>query len=132
MPKSPSGSLCPYYFGGGELHPLKYGGYHRDAARLLAVMQAEEAFILHSAGTNNRRIWIDLYETRLTGAVLDALAAHLQRIEGKIGRLCLVGCDVCSRWRFRRRMARLNRALAGRIRFFADPEAAKRWLIHEA
>ncbi len=132
MQKSPSGSLCPYYFQGGELHPLKYGGFHGDEARLLAVMQAEEAFILRSARAHNRRIWIDLYETRLTGGVLDALAAHIQHIEGKIGRLCLVGCGVASRWRFKRRMARLNRPLAARVRFFADPEAAKHWLVREA
>jgi hypothetical protein len=28
--RSPSGSICPYYYMGGELHPLKYGSYFKD------------------------------------------------------------------------------------------------------
>jgi hypothetical protein len=28
--KSPSGSLCPYYYMGSELHPLHYGSYFDD------------------------------------------------------------------------------------------------------
>jgi hypothetical protein len=66
LDKSPSGSACPYYFMGGELHPLKYGSYFENKEKLFAVIKAEEDFILKSSGQNNRRIWIDLYETKLT------------------------------------------------------------------
>jgi len=58
--KSPSGSICPYYYMGGELHPLKYGSYCCDKEKLFTVIKAEEDFILKSSGQNNRRIWIDL------------------------------------------------------------------------
>ena len=53
--KSPSGSLCPYYYMGGELHPLKYGSYFDKKEELLSVMKAEEEFILKSAGQNMDR-----------------------------------------------------------------------------
>ena len=36
---SPSGSLCPYYYMGGELHPLKYGSHFDRKEELLAVMK---------------------------------------------------------------------------------------------
>jgi hypothetical protein len=35
MSGSPGGSLCPYYYKGGELHPLKYGSYLRIKASCL-------------------------------------------------------------------------------------------------
>mgnify|MGYP006932493046 CR=1 FL=1 len=65
LTKSPSGSLCPYYYKGGELHLLHYGSYHDDFERLSSIMNAEEEFILKSHG--GRKIWIDLYETQRTG-----------------------------------------------------------------
>lgn len=129
--KSPSGSACPYYFMGGELHPLKYGSFHSDRERLLSVMKAEEEFILRSPGQRNRRIWIDLYETRLDGEAARALAAHIQAIESKILKLCFVGCSTFGAVRLRRRMAALGLAVAKNARFFRDPEEAKRWLTKE-
>ena len=60
LKKSPSGSVCPYYYMNGELHPLKYGSYLSNKDKLFDVMKAEEKFILESSGNNNRRIWIDL------------------------------------------------------------------------
>ncbi len=127
--KSPSGSACPYYFMGGELHPLKYGSFHSDRERLLSVMKAEEEFILRSPGQRNRRIWIDLYETRLDGKAARALAAHIQAIEQKILKLCFVGCPFFGAVRLRRAMAALHLEVAKNARFFRDPEEAKRWLI---
>ena len=38
--KSPSGSLCPNNYKGGELHPLKYGSYFADKSKLFIVMKA--------------------------------------------------------------------------------------------
>ena len=127
--QSPSGSVCPYYFMGGELHPLKYGSYFSDRGKLLAVMKAEEEFILRSPGQKNRRIWIDLYETRLDRAAVRALAAHLQAIEPKILKLCFVGGSFFGAVRLRRRMTALGLAAAKNARFFRDPEEAKRWLV---
>lgn len=40
--KSPSGSICPYYYMGGELHSLKYGIYFTDKQKLFAVNKAAE------------------------------------------------------------------------------------------
>ncbi|WP_084388720.1 hypothetical protein [Fusibacter sp. 3D3] len=51
--KSPSGSLCPYYYMGGELHPLKYGSYFNEKELLLSIMEEEEQFILNSTGRKN-------------------------------------------------------------------------------
>jgi hypothetical protein len=130
MNKSPSGSLCPYYYMGGELHPLKYGSYFKDRESLFAVMKAEEEFILKSPGQNNRRIWIDLYETRLDREVIDRLILHLEAIESKICRLCLVGCSFMNRRRIRKRILAGKLGIARQVGFFRDPEEAKKWLIH--
>lgn len=88
--KSPSGSLCPYYYMGGELHPLKYGSYYNDNNKLFAVMQAEEEFILKSSGEKNRRIWIDLYETKLDREVIYKLVLHIKTISSKILKYALL------------------------------------------
>ncbi len=130
--QSPSGSACPYYYMGGELHPLKYGSFFSDKARLFEVMKAEEEFILRSPGEGNRRIWIDLYETRLDGEVARALALHLQAIERKIRKLCFVGCSLSGAFGLRRAMAALRLDVAKQARFFSDPEEAKKWLVREA
>ena len=130
--KSPSGSVCPYYFMNGELHPLKYGSCFSDRAKLLHLMDLEQAFILKQPGTNYRRIWIDLYETRLDGSAIRALASHVQAIERTIARLCFVGCSPVNRWRIRRQMKKLDLRIAGAVKFFSDPEDAKKWLIGES
>lgn len=51
--RSPSGSICPYYYMDGELHHLKYGSYFKDKEKLFAVINAEEDFILKSPGQKN-------------------------------------------------------------------------------
>lgn len=129
--KSPSGSACPYYYRGGELHPLHYGSCHGDHERLFGVMRAEEDFILKASGQHNRRIWIDLYETELDSTVAEALARHIEAIEPKIFRLCLVGCDARGRRRLSAKLKERLPALAGQVRFFDDPEEAKQWLVGE-
>ena len=101
LPKSPSGSLCPYYYLGGELHPLKYGDYGRDHEGLLAVMLAEQDFILASPGTHNRRVWVDLYQTVLDDVTVAMLVEHLQAIRPKVLKLCMVGCSLWERCRLR-------------------------------
>lgn len=129
MSKSPSGSLCPYYYMGGELHPLKYGSYFNDKDKLFAVIKAEEAFILNSSGQNNRRIWIDLYETKLDDEVIDTLISHIEVISIKIFKLSLVGCSFFEKRKIIKKMTANNMQIVEEIKFFSDPEKAKQWLI---
>lgn len=129
MNKSPSGSLCPYYYMGGELHPLKYGGYFADKEKLFAVMKAEEEFILKSAGLNNRRIWIDLYETGLDDEVVGSLVLYIQAIRSKIYKLCLVGCSLAGKRKIMKQMRDNGVDIVEQVKFFSDPEEAKQWLI---
>jgi len=129
LPKSPSGSLCPYYYLGGELHPLKYGSYGTDHERLRAVVMAEQEFILASRGTHNRRVWVNLYDTALDRATITMLIEHLVAIRPKILKLCLVGCSGWDRHRVRAAMRLLSPDLYATTRYFGDPEEAKRWLI---
>lgn len=131
MNRSPSGSICPYYYMGGELHPLKYGSYFKDKEKLFAVIKAEEDFILNSAGQKNRRIWVDLYETKLDDEVIDALAVHIKAIKAKIFKLCFVGCSVFDRTRLKRKMVEEHIDIVNQLRFFSDPEKAKQWLVTE-
>ncbi|WFR58722.1 hypothetical protein QA584_06495 [Anaerocolumna sp. AGMB13025] len=129
LKKSPSGSLCPYYYMGGELHPLKYGSFFKDKNRLFKIMEEEEAFILNAPGENNRRIWIDLYETTIDNEVIEKLAAHILRIQNKIFKVCFVGCGFFTKQKIRKAMAYIKLDLADQVRFFSDPETAKMWLV---
>lgn len=129
LKKSPSGSLCPYYYMGGELHPLEYGSYFDDKNRLFEVMNAEEEFILQSSGTNNRRIWIDLYETTIDDEVANALVRHLQAIRHKIFNLCLVGCSFAVQRTIKKKMKSARVDLYSLTKYFDDPEIAKQWLL---
>jgi hypothetical protein len=129
LKKSPSGSLCPYYYMGGELHPLKYGSYFDKKEELLAIIKAEEEFILKSLGKNNRRIWIDLYETNLEDDIIEALVSHLQAIKHKIYNLCLVGCSRKDERKIKKKMKKYDIDLYNSTKYFSDPEIAKQWLI---
>jgi hypothetical protein len=114
---------------GGELHPLKYGSFHKDTNRLFAVIDAEEEFVLNSPGQHNRRIWIDLYETRLSNDVIAKLVSHLITISPKIFKLCLVGCSFLSKHKIIRQMKKQGLEIAPQVRFYSDPEVAKQWLV---
>ncbi len=131
MKKSPSGALCPYYFMGGELQPLHYGSNYDDKDGLLKMIRAEEAFILQSPGINNRRVWIDLYETTLDDEVIEFFVKHLSAIHTKIFKLCLVGCSKRDERRSKTKMKRENMVLFNQTQYYADPEEAKRWLVQE-
>lgn len=115
---------------GGELHPLKYGSFHKNKDKLFAVIKAEEEFILNSSGKNNRRIWIDLYETALDNEVIENIVCHINAISSKIFKICLVGCSFFSKHKIKKRMLIKNTVMANRIKFFSDPEEAKQWLVN--
>ncbi len=127
--KSPSGSLCPYYYMGGELHPLKYGSFFGNKSKLFEIIRAEEEFILKSPGEKNRRIWIDIYETEIDGMVTEILVSHLINIKPKINRICFVGFPQAQKVKFMRKVKSSDAELYETIRFFKDPEDAKMWLI---
>lgn len=126
--KSPSGSYCPYFYKGGELQPLHYGSYHGNHEKLFAVMDAEQDFILQSHG--NRRVWIDLYETKKCAVVYDKLCTHLHAVSHKIAKLALVGCSRLDRYQIGKRMKAIGCPLP--ISYYDDPEKAKDWLVGKA
>ena len=131
LKKSPSGALCPYYFMGGELQPLHYGSYFNDKKHLFEMIKAEEEFILKSSGRNNRRVWIDLYETTLDDEAIDFLINHLKSIRSKIFKLCLVGCSKNDIRRIKDKMKREKMDLYNQTQYFSDPEDGKQWLVSE-
>jgi len=127
MPKrSPSGSLCPYYYKGGELHPLKYGSFKNDSWALLSIMKAEEEFILNSHG--GRNVWIDLYDTNLSTFEIQRLAIHIYKISHKIAKLALVGCSKRTVRFVKDYLYKQNSQLVSKVQYFDDPEIAKDWL----
>ena len=129
MNKSPSGSLCPYYYMGGELHPLKYGSYYKNKEKLFSIIKAEEEYILESSGQKNRRIWIDLYETAIDNEVAEYLVLHIKAISSKIFKLSFVGCSCFEVCKIRKMMKVYKIDIAKQVRFFNDPEEAKQWLV---
>lgn len=127
LKKSPSGSLCPYYYKGGELQPLHYGSYKDNMERLSEIMDAEEKFILSSTG--GRRVWIDLYETNLTGSMIFKMAKHITHISPKVSKMALVGCSKSVFKKIINYLGVLKCNLAGQIKLFDDPEISKDWLV---
>jgi anti-anti-sigma regulatory factor len=114
---------------GGELHPLKYGSYFNDKNKLFEIIKAEEEFILNSSGRNNRKIWIDLYETVIDEEVAEILVRHLQTIRHKIFRLSLVGCSPATQKNIKIKMKQIETDLLHSTKYFDDPEIAKQWLL---
>ena len=127
--KSPSGSLCPYYYKGGELQPLHYGSYHDDMDKLSEIIDAEEKFILAASSPDARRVWIDLYETNLTESMIIKLSQHIVNISPKVSKMALVGC---TKKVFKHIVDYLKNAdcpFARQIKLFDDPEVSKDWLV---
>lgn len=127
--KTPGGSLYPYYYKGGELTGLHYGSFFDDEAGLLALMKAEEEFIL--IANQHLPLWIDFYETKLTDKILIEFSKSMNRISKHITKLALVGCSTRDRWRVRHLMKKLDIELPMPLKFFNDPEEAKTWLVSE-
>lgn len=126
---SPSGSQCPYYYKGGELHPLKYGSFFSNMEALSKIIDLEEKYILKSAG--NRRIWIDLYDSYLTDEIVEKFVNHILAIHSKIHKLALVGCSKTITRKINGSVKKTDSDLFNEIRYFNDPEDAKNWLISE-
>ena len=127
--KSPSGSTCPYYYMGNELHPLHYGSYFNDKKNLFKIIKEEEEFILKSSGINNRLIWIDLYETTLDDEVINFLIEHFCTINHKILKLCLIGCSSKTQKKITSEIKKKDINLVNKVKYFSEPEKGKMWLV---
>lgn len=125
--KSPGGSLYPYYYKGGEIHCLKYGSFYTNKDSLFALMKKEEEFILDK----KRRIsiWVDFYKTKLTNEVIAEFVNSICRLTPSISKLSIVGCSTIVKWKVRSQLKKTNDLLP--LKFFVDPEDAKKWLVSE-
>lgn len=126
---SPGGSLFPYYYKNGELFCLHFGSYFSDEDGVIAMMKAEETFI-----TGHHRpmgIWIDLYETKLTDKVIKELIELVKQIHSHVTKLGIVGCPTFARWKLNRLIRRTTLLSSLPVKYFADPEDAKTWLVSE-
>ena len=126
---SPSGATFPYYYKGGEIFGTHTGSFRSDEAALLAMLKAEEEFI----GQRNRRlrVWMDFYEDELTDRVLRELVCTIDRLQPYLFRLALVGFSIRDRWRFNQLKKRAGLRFLVPLKFLADPEDAKTWLVDE-
>jgi hypothetical protein len=129
MQKSPGGAYFPYYYKGGELFGLHLGSYYADEDGVIAMMKAEEEFILKQ----NRKmsLWIDFYETTLTDKVLGEFIELILHINRRITKLGIVGCSFIDKWKLKRLIKKAAQLSSLPVRYFADPEDAKSWLVSE-
>ncbi len=128
MSKKPSERFFPYYYKNGELHAFKLGGHGKDQAAFLDCLDEEVRFLKES----RRRIntWIDLYETELPHSIAEVLVDKVSAVAGQISLLALVGKINLHKRRRLRRLFSLKAEFCNTIvRFFADPEDAKTWLV---
>jgi hypothetical protein len=127
--KSPSGALFPYYYKNGELFGLHLGSYFSDEERLIAMMKAEEDFLIKKH--RQMGMWIDFYETKLTDRAIRELIEMLTHLVNQTTKLSLVGCSPFARWKINRQIRKTKELSFLPVRYFADPEVAKTWLVSE-
>jgi hypothetical protein len=125
--KSPGGSIYPYFFRDGELFCLHYGSFHEDHSALRALMAREEEFV--AANLRHVPVWVDFYETKLTGPLLVDFVESMIRMSTGVSRLAVVGCSAWNRRRLRKIASRTELIRTVPIEFFKDPEVAKSWLV---
>lgn len=73
-------------------------------------------------------MWIGSYQTRLSQKVITEFLESIRRVESHILKLGLVGCSFCARWKINRRK---KNWVTFPVKYFIDPEDAKRWLVTE-
>jgi hypothetical protein len=127
---SPGGSIFPYFYKNGEVFGLHFGNFKSDEAGVLVRMQAEQAFFLDQERT--MAVWMDLYQTRLTGKVLEGLMDFLVHTCQRVPKLGLFGCSRIDRWRITRKLKKTRFISSINVKFFDDPETAKTWLVSES
>jgi hypothetical protein len=127
--KSPSGALFPYYYKNGELFGLHLGSYFSDAEGLIAMMKAEQDFIIKKHCRIG--IWMDFYETKMTDRVIRELIEMLTHIADQTAKLGIVGCSPIARWKINRQIRKTSELSSLPVKYFDDPEVAKTWLVSE-
>jgi hypothetical protein len=128
MQKSPSGSIFPYYYKGGEIHAIKLGSFYDDEAAMLSMLKAEEDFV--KKPNRHLRIWIDLYKTDITDNIIEKLSKSLYNIKENTVKLAVVGLSVKDIKIMKKHLKRTYSELLP-IKYYEDPEEAKTWLISE-
>ncbi len=128
--KSPGGSIFPYFYKNGELHCLKYGSFYENEEALFRLIKEEEEFLLNQP--KRLPVWVDLYKTKLSPQVLQALLRNLDALQNRILRLALVGMSLGNKRKWER-LLRDNQetGFSFTIRHYSDPEEAKTWLVGE-
>jgi hypothetical protein len=127
--KSPSGALFPYYYKNGELFGMHLGSYHDDEEGVIAMMKAEEDF--HMKKHRPMGMWIDFYETKMTGPVIQELIEMVAHLGDRVTKLGLVGCSPITRWKINRQIRQNSQLASLPIKYLEDPEVAKTWLVNE-
>lgn len=74
---------------------------------------------------------MDFYETKLTNGVLKELVELLKQIHLKTTKLGIVGCPLFAQWRINRMIKKTGILSSLPVKYFADPEEAKTWLVSE-
>jgi hypothetical protein len=127
--KSPSGAIFPYYYKNGELFGMHLGSYFADEEGLIAMMKAEAEF---SARQYHRLgLWIDFYETKLTDRVIREFVEMIKQMRPRVTKLAIVGAPLLARWKISRLIRKTDGLDALPVRYYADPEEAKTWLVSE-
>lgn len=127
--KSPGGSIFPYFYKNGELHCLKYGSFYEHEETLIRLMKEEEMFLLNQP--KRLPVWVDLYKTKLSPQVLEALLNNLDTLQNRILRLALVGMSFGDKRKWERLLKDRGTGFTFTIRHYSDPEEAKTWLVGE-
>jgi hypothetical protein len=127
--RSPGGSLFPYYYKDGELFCLHFGSYFSNEEGVIAMMKAEEAFLIRKHRPMG--VWIDFYETKLTDRVIRGLVEMLGHVVDQITKLAIVGCPLTVRWKINRLIRKSELPSSIPVKYFEDPEVAKTWLVSE-
>lgn len=127
--QSPSGATFPYYYKGGELFGMHLGDYARDEDGVIAMMHAEEQFLL----VQRRRMgcWLDLCHTRLSDHVIAELVEMIDHLRPYLSKVALAGCSWRARWKINRLVAKKVWAKSLPLKYYEDPEVAKTWLVSE-
>ncbi|MFU1792525.1 hypothetical protein ACM1RC_01520 [Paenibacillus azoreducens] len=126
--KSPGGSIFPYYYKGGEIHCLKYGSKYKNEAKLMELMKQEEDFMIQI--NKKLKIWVDFYKTSITENILDEFIRQIRDLERYIDKLSVVGLSGFNIWRLKRKLKKSG--IHKNITYYADPEEAKTWLVHDS
>jgi hypothetical protein len=125
--KSPGGAMFPYYYKNGELFGAHYESFEKRENDLLALMSAEEEFMIKQ--NHPLPYWVNFYGTRLTNTVSVEFMQSMNRLHRYIPKLAIVGCSTIEKWRMEKARKKVNAAMT--VRYFIDPEEAKSWLVGE-